>query len=147
MKKISRFFRLSYSDKRILIEVFIVLGVASICFKCFEFKKIAPHLGNYMKESTEKNNEMECKKIAKIKWAIQVMSRYTLWDSKCMVQGIAAKIMLRRRKIKSTLYLGVANDNRQGFIAHAWVRSGNVIVTGAQGKDVFTIVSIFGDKS
>jgi hypothetical protein len=49
--------------------------------------------------------------------------------------------MLRRRGIHSTLYLGV--DRATGFDAHAWVRVGRVIVTGAPEHRRFSVVSTF----
>ena len=38
------------------------------------------------------------------------MSRYTFWESQCLVKAIAAMKMLERRQIESTLYLGTAKD-------------------------------------
>ena len=38
------------------------------------------------------------------------MSRYTFWESQCLVKAIAGMKMLERRHIESTLYLGTAKD-------------------------------------
>jgi hypothetical protein len=51
--------------------------------------------------------------------------------------------MLDRRCIPSTLYLGVARDEKQNLIAHAWLQCGDVIITGKAEKDRFTTVSMF----
>jgi hypothetical protein len=62
-----------------------------------------------------------------------------------LVQALAAKIMLTRRGICSTLYLGAAKAG-EGLAAHAWLRSGSVIVTGGPGRERFTVISTFADR-
>jgi hypothetical protein len=81
--------------------------------------------------------------VKQIGWAVGVMSRHTWWDSKCLAQAIAAQWMLRRRAVPGTLYLGMSKDGAQDLIAHAWVRSGHVILTGASRQRWFTVVSTF----
>jgi hypothetical protein len=61
------------------------------------------------------------------------------------VQAIAAKLMLKRRGIPSTLHLGVAKEDNR-FMAHAWLRSGSIILTGGAGRERFTIISTFAEK-
>lgn len=145
MKKIVLFLELSSVDKILIIEALLFLGISRIFLFMFEFKKIAPHLGEHMQKSLDENRESDRAKAIKVSWAISLMSRHTFWESKCMVQAMTAKMMLKRRRIKSTLYLGVAKNDTRGFIAHAWVSCGDFIVTGAKGMNQFTIVSMFGD--
>ena len=40
--------------------------------------------------------------------------------------------MLEKRNIESTLYLGIAKDEKGELIAHAWLRSGPFYVSGAE---------------
>jgi hypothetical protein len=53
--------------------------------------------------------------------------------------------MLQRRRIPSTLYFGVAKDPDGNLKAHAWLRSGTQMVTGAAGRKQFTVVATFAD--
>ena len=52
----------------------------------------------------------------------------------CLIQAIAGQWMLRRRSIPCTLHIGVGRtDKPEGafhIIAHAWLRSGNIFVSG-----------------
>ena len=48
--------------------------------------------------------------LASISQAIHLMSRYTFWESECLVKAIAGMKMLEKRNIESTLYLGTAKD-------------------------------------
>ena len=59
----------------------------------------------------------------------------------CLPQAVGAQRMLRRRGIPSTLYLGI--NPAAGYDAHAWVRVGNLIVTGGPRPDQFAVVSSF----
>lgn len=53
--------------------------------------------------------------------------------------------MLSTRKVSSTLYLGVARDKEKKLIAHAWLRSGKDIITGANEMEEFTEVARFAN--
>ncbi|MCS3600075.1 hypothetical protein M2370_005287 [Bacillus sp. JUb91] len=78
--------------------------------------------------------------------AISIMSRYTFWESQCLVKAIAGMKMLEKRDIESTLYLGTAKDNSGALIAHAWLRSGSFYVTGSEGMEKFTVVGSFAKR-
>ena len=52
----------------------------------------------------------------------------------CLVRAVAGHLMLRRRAIPCSLWLG-ANLGERGFHAHAWLRSGGHYVTGRRGVD------------
>jgi len=86
--------------------------------------------------------------VSRIGWAIRVIAGRTPWRSMCLEQAIAAKVMLRRRRVPNTLYLGVARGPSAGeppMIAHAWLRSGTVQVTGGAPVDQYAVVSTFAD--
>ncbi|GGD76063.1 hypothetical protein GCM10010911_37620 [Paenibacillus nasutitermitis] len=129
----------------LLLEAFFYLGWARI-LKALPFAKIAPSLGQRMEETTytrERSNERLLVDIAK---AIHMVSRHTLWESKCLVMAIAGMKMLGRRKIESTLYMGTARDASGHMIAHAWLRSGSIYLTGADEIKKYTVVAIFGKQ-
>jgi hypothetical protein len=47
--------------------------------------------------------------------------------------------MLKRRKIPFTLYLGLTRDQKRGknLTAPAWLRSGNIVLTGKERVNLF----------
>ena len=77
--------------------------------------------------------------------AIRSAANYTPWESVCLPQAMAAQWMLKRRHIAGTLYLGVAKDETkpEKLAAHAWLRSGDVLLTGGAGHRQFTVVATF----
>ncbi|WP_338449854.1 lasso peptide biosynthesis B2 protein [Niallia oryzisoli] len=145
LKKMNTFFALDKKTKSMLIEAFFYLAWARI-LKAVPFSKVAPTLGVFMNETPINVNESNRVVVRKISEAIHIMSRYTFWESQCLVKAIAAMKMLERRQIESTLYLGTAKDEQGKLIAHAWLRSGPFYITGAEVMERFTVVSKFAKR-
>ncbi|AZV63434.1 lasso peptide biosynthesis B2 protein [Peribacillus frigoritolerans] len=146
VKKAQTFFRLNFKTKLLYIEAFLHLGRARY-LKSISFSKVAPSLGEQMKESSYELIAADKEILANVSRAINIMSRYTIWESQCLVKAMAAMKMLEKRKIDSTLYLGTAKDENGGLIAHAWLRSGPFYITGVEVMDRFTVVSKFSKKN
>jgi hypothetical protein len=144
-RKLKILLSLSSTRQKQLLEAFILLGWARI-LKWMPFNKIAPSLGNHMEETSFELNDHAKETLRDISWAIHTMSRYTVWESQCLVRAIAGMKMLKRRNIESTLYLGTGKDETGRMIAHAWLRSGSYFVSGAEGMDKFTVVGKFANK-
>lgn len=129
----------------LLAEAWICLAWARL-LKSISFSRMAPRLGEYMSETSRLREPSHEILLLQISQAILKVSRHTWWDSQCLVMAIAGMTMLKRRGIPSTLYLGTAKDECGKMIAHAWLRSGNVILTGAKGMERFTVVAAFGKQ-
>ena len=84
----------------------------------------------------------QTEQVLQIKKAV-IRCRHLVWAHKCSVVSIAGKRMLNRRQIPATLYLGVAKDEKGKLIAHAWLRSGNIWVSGGRNRHQFTVVGFF----
>lgn len=145
MRKVKRLFSLGPRMMLLLGEALFYLGWARI-LAAMPFAKVAPTLGTYMQETADARIDKHIEIIRHLSSAIHIMSKYTLWDSKCLVRAIAGMKMLQRRKIESTLYLGTAKDESSKMIAHAWLRSGSYYVTGKEGMEKFTVVGKFAKR-
>jgi hypothetical protein len=78
-----------------------------------------------------------------IRRALLAAARRAPWRCQCLEQSIAGKLMLRRRRIPATLYLGV-EKTEDAIHAHAWLRCGSTFVTGGDGSTRYSIVSVLG---
>ncbi|MFJ8353003.1 stage V sporulation protein S [Bacillus cereus] len=145
VKRLRIFLSLNTKTKFLLLEAFIFLGWARV-LKSITFSKVAPSLGDYMNETAFTHIQPHGDTLKKVSEAISIMSRYTFWESQCLVKAIAGMKMLEKRHIESTLYLGTAKDNNGEFIAHAWLRSGSFYVTGSEGMEKFTVVGSFAKR-
>ncbi|PGK39345.1 stage V sporulation protein S [Bacillus anthracis] len=145
VKRLRVFLALNMETKLLFLEAFIFLGWARV-LKSITFSKVAPSLGDYMNETSVAQIQQQGDTLKKVSEAISIMSRYTFWESQCLVKAIAGMKMLEKRHIESTLYLGTAKDNNGELIAHAWLRSGSFYVTGSEGMEKFTVVGSFAKR-
>lgn len=145
INKVRSFFSFEQNMKLLLFEAYIYLGWAGI-LKKMPFSRVAPFLGVHMEETNYIPKLHERKTLSKVSQAINIMSRYTFWESQCLVKAIAAMKMLEKRGIESTLYLGTSKDESGTLAAHAWLRSGPYYISGSEGKEKFTVVSKFAKK-
>ncbi|WP_238186336.1 lasso peptide biosynthesis B2 protein [Paenibacillus sp. L3-i20] len=147
MNKIRVLLKLDQHTLLLFIEAFIYLAIARLLL-LRPFMKIAPSLGARTEVTPEicedKQVQRQLKKIAS---AIDIMSRNTFWESKCFVRAIACMKMLKRRNISSTIYLGTGKDEHGKLIAHAWLRSGPIYLSGAEVMKEFVVVETFASKA
>ena len=144
--KLKLFFTLDFKMKWMFVEAFLYLGWARF-LKLLPFAKVAPSLGEQMQETSLEVVPSEKAALRDVSNAIHIMSRYTFWESQCLVKAIAGMRMLEKRGIASTLYLGTAKDEEGKLIAHAWLRSGPFYISGAEGMEKFTVVQTFAKKT
>lgn len=127
----------------LFVQAFVLSGYVRFLMLFISFNKYAKRMGVRGKESqSEVDNEiMEIAvHITKI---VKTTCAYTKWESKCMVQALTSKWMLKRRGINSTIYFGIKKDEEGKLKAHAWLRVGNKILTGIHGHKTFKIVNIY----
>lgn len=147
MKRIRQFFNLSRFRRFLLAEAALFLGLSRFSVLVFPFRWLVPLLGQHMAETAVfydiENNEI----VTAIAQTIHVMSRHLPWTCNCFAQALAGKMMLRRRGIDSTIYFGLATGNNSNprLCAHAWLRHGDVVLTGLQGVEQFKVLSTFAN--
>lgn len=145
LNKVKRFVFLDLKTKILFIEAFLLLGWGRI-LKTVPFAKIAPLLGDQMGETSYILDEHKKTTLRDVSEAVNLMSKYTFWESMCLVKAIAAMKMLERRKIESTIYFGTSRNESGKMIAHAWLRSGPFYITGSEGMEKFTVVGKYAKK-
>lgn len=146
MRKLRILFSLDRRTLLLFAEAFGQLGLAKLQL-LRPFAKVAESLGDKREETPRDCGRDELATLKRISSAIGVMSRYTPWDSKCLVQAVAGMRMLERRRISSTLYLGTSKDEQGKLIAHAWLRSGPLYVSGGEVRKQFVVVEMFARKA
>lgn len=145
IRKLKSYYAMPSIMRRLLWEAFYYLAWARIK-KRIPFAKIAPQLGEYMQETEYKLHAADARTIRRISRALHTMRKYVFWESECLVMAYAAMRMLEKRGIESTLYMGTAKDEHGRLIAHAWLRSGAIYVTGADEMERYAVVSKFAKR-
>ena len=137
--------RRNRTERMLLLEAFLLLGLARLGVIILPFRWLAKSLGKHMKEDQTPLLPADLKLSRLVGAAVRSAANYTPWGSVCLPQAVAAKWMLQRRNIPGTVYLGVMKDKTkpEKLAAHAWLRCGNIILTGAKGHRQYTVVSTF----
>ena len=145
LRKVKNFFCLSWWEQWLFLEAFCLAGAVRLAILLLPFRWLAPFLGKQMRESPMKEDFEKLAAAKRIGKVVETVSRHTPWESKCLVQAIVGKVMLRQRGINSTLYLGVCRNDGKSLVAHAWLRCGETIITGGRSLGRFTMVGKFAD--
>lgn len=138
-----RFLSLPFRMQALLIEAALALTVARVALWLLPFRRIASRLGQTGAQSSTQLHEAAEKRAAHIGFAVDWMGRHLPWENKCLHKSLATTWMLQRRGIPSTLYFGVRKQEGRDFSAHAWVRCGHRLVSGAEGHETFKVISTF----
>lgn len=141
----AKWLRRSPVERSLLLEAFILLGAARSCVLLFPMKWLVKTLGNHMKDDQTPLAPKAVETARMVGRTVRSAAAWTPWESACLPQAVAAKWMLKRRRIPATVYLGVMKDETkpEKMAAHAWLRCGGLILTGAGGHQRFTVVSTF----
>ncbi|MBS7563856.1 lasso peptide biosynthesis B2 protein [Mucilaginibacter sp. Bleaf8] len=108
----------------------------SLCF--FPFTKVLTWMGAIHGESDYLADEQSAPVRSNIKSALRLCRRYALWPTECYTLAITGKILLKRRKINSTMYIGFRKSPEGKFEGHAWLRAHDTYITGFQESAGFS---------
>ena len=146
--EVNRYRRLPRTRLLLLWEALIALALSRFVMLLLPFRLTSAWLGTPGTESPRNATAEQIEVATEIGWAIGCLTRRIPWDSRCLAQALAATWMLRRRKLESTVSFGANHEESRDFIAHAWLRFGPCLVTGAVGHERFkTLTSITRKRS
>ncbi|MEO5599175.1 MAG: lasso peptide biosynthesis B2 protein [Novosphingobium sp.] len=151
-KRVRRLFHLSWRGKFLVFEATTMLALARVWLLVRPFQRIAGQLGRAVPTSQPDDTaqhllaEPQITQARQVSAAVRWIARFAPFRAVCIHQSIAAKMMLRRRGIPSTMYFGVARNIEDGKIkltAHAWVRAGQIEMTGFDEAELFQEIARF----
>ena len=143
MSRLRNFLSLAPADRILLVEAGFWLGVARLTILTLPFRWIKRGWGEHKALLAEKSGAAPQELLERVSWAVATASQHLPWDCLCLAQAMAAKAMLKRRGIPSTLYLGLAKDGAAQYQGHGWLTCGEQVLTGQQGMEEFTAIATF----
>jgi len=141
----------SMHEYALFAEAWFFLAVSRILIFFVPFKKLLPILGRQL-------NNTEAEKAASkpgtspvflkmIQISILRAASRSPWRTKCFEQALAARMMLKKRKMESVIYFGLNknlfNAQKEESAAHAWIVCSGFTITGGRNNKMFTIVGRF----
>ena len=147
IRKFKKFRKLSFKEKLLFFEAYVTVGImraAILRIPIEQLTRSLKHQQNDMEIVPLDNKELQT--AISVGRAISRASAHTPWDSTCLAQSFTARRMLQKRSIPGVFYLGVAKnaDGKEQIEAHSWSQCGDMIITGGEGHENFTVLSMFG---
>lgn len=145
MKCILKFLSLPLRERLEAIEAALCLGVARLLI-LLPFRRLAPLLGTALPargESPVPPSARESTVAQSVQRALARVADRVPWKATCLVQAIAGRLMLQRRRVPSVLHLGAKTGADSDLAAHAWLSCGDVQVTGADIARQYTAIAAF----
>jgi hypothetical protein len=138
-----------WADRWLLLKAFFWLGLMRLAILLLPFRRVARMIGLHQGENSAVPDLAQAEEAERVGWAIRAAAKRTPWDSACLAQALSGSILLRRKAIPATVYLGVAKekDMPEQVAAHAWLRCGENILTGGGVHERFSVISTFSIKS
>lgn len=145
MGKLSVFFLLPFARKRMLWQIFFLSGWNRFQMLYRPFPVISRRWGRPGLETDTLTANREMVKF--VSWAVPAVCKRTPWKSLCLVQAMTARQLLLKQGISCTMYMGACRDEQGNAQAHAWLRSGDVLVTGGDGDlSRYAVTGVYGTE-
>lgn len=139
---LSRFFALAPADVALLAEAAALLTFFRIALRFFPIQWLTARMVRRSGVQQLAPGEESRRVIRRVEWAIGAVVRHAPLTFICFPQSLAAYFMLRRRRVGSKLFYGVAREE-QTLIAHTWIKVGERTVVGGDAEPRFTVLAIF----
>jgi hypothetical protein len=138
-RKLRAFLGMSGTDRRLVLEAMLMLGLARFLVIAVPFRILAPWLARA--PATSSCDEVL---VLRVRKAVTMAARNVPWNAVCLPQAMAAKAMLARHGCGSAFHLGADFDAQGKITAHAWLVAGGTVVVGAAGIAGVTPLARFG---
>jgi len=149
MNRLRKLARLPWRVRLMTIEAAAWLLLVALAVQCLPFRWIVARCTTVIVGAdAPAPGVFDRALVAQVSGAVQRAARHLPFKLLCLPQALAAKAMLHRRGIASTLHLGmaVADGNRRRLQAHAWLTVGDVGVVGMGASRGFTRLAGFGNE-
>ena len=145
LRRLRAFARLPGETRTLIVEACLALMLGALLAE-MPLRWYARWLGvRDVEHPAQPHDPLLIERVRQIGWAIRLIAGRVPFRSNCLPQAIAARALLGRRGLPVTVYFGAAFTSRAGeaLKAHAWARSGAIILTGNQPRRQFHAVARF----
>lgn len=142
--RVRTLFRLSPSDRRLILAVAIVLPAVRLGLRLLPVHTVrtlmARLIGRRPAAATSEPGYPE-----RVGWAVRAVAPDL--GASCLPQALTAALLLERRGHPVTLTIGVRRDENNRFAGHAWVECDGRIVVGGGDLSAYTPIPVFADRA
>ncbi|WP_282041738.1 lasso peptide biosynthesis B2 protein [Halomonas alimentaria] len=146
VNKLSSFLRKPLFFKLWFIPAWCLLGTTKLLIHLVSFRRLERFMGtgcgvNPVQPLLTPRQRTRATAIGQL---VCTTACYTPWNSNCFPQALTAALLLRLYRVPYLLCFGLARGrNSHDYLAHAWVSSGPVVVTGGFSFNLYTVVACY----
>lgn len=141
LRKIKTAIKIPLRQKLWFFILYPISGIARLASLILSLKKIFNYLGytHSNKHFSLLATEEQVLLAHKIGKTATLVSRYVPWESKCLLNAIMVKTLLKYYQIPYVIYIGMKKNHEDNknklLLAHAWIKVKNAIVVGNDGSN------------
>ena len=131
------------TNKLLFVEALVTSAVCRFTLSFLPFKRVMAWLGETNVRPEVELTPEQIKQINKTFHTLKLCNRYAFWKTECYTMALTGKILLRRRNIPSTLYIGF-KKNEGKYEGHAWLKTADEkVITGNMDLTQFHVNAFF----
>ena len=144
MNRLRRYLSLTAGDRRLLARAAFLVGAIRIGLWLIPFQSMRRMLA-WITHSPGGQRPIARISSDRIAWAVRAAGRHVP-KATCLVQALAAQVLLRREGYPASFCIGVARSEEEKVQAHAWVESeGKVVVGGSELERYTRLLALRGE--
>ena len=128
----------TFSNLILFIKAFLWMLFFRLALLVLPFSKMAGFLSRKGKIDPRRGIE----DARRVRGALAAVKRYTPWISNCWSQAAAGMALLRKQGIPCELFLGARLLSGNPVAAHAWLKYGDVFISGGKNHHEYAVVMI-----
>lgn len=135
-----RTFRKADGQLRMLFfQAFFLSAFVRFTLAFLPFSKVLAWKGTVNLESADHPHPESLAFRRSLQQAIRLCAAYAPWKTECYTRALTGRILLRKRGLPGTIYIGFRKGEEGRYEGHAWLRSYDGIITGGEEVDRFTM--------
>jgi Transglutaminase-like superfamily len=137
-----RFVSLDRTRRRLVIEAAVLMVIGWAGLRLFRFQTLRRLLDHVVAVTSSRQPAAEEDVVACVRRAVVAVAARCP-AATCLVQALAADVMLRRRGLSCIMRFGVrlTRTTTEPLEGHAWVECGGSTIDAIDGRSAFTVLS------
>ena len=132
MRRLRRLLRMSRGDIALLVQAAALLVSIRAGLWCVPFATLRKILAGLATGKQGGPVSSEVRAVGRAIWAVETAGRQFPAVGTCLIQALAAYVLLGRRGCVADLRIGVKRDDEGKFVAHAWLEKEGAILIGGE---------------
>ena len=149
LKRIASFHALPLESRLLFLRAWLMLGWYRAAIQLVSFRRLSANLSHSAVPVAPAITTASQRELAALTGRLVARAAvWTPWNSTCLVQVLVLQRLLAARGIPGQFCLGASHSQERAqrgaeLLAHAWLQCGDSIVNGADGHELFEVLSTY----